>query len=1338
MIKKFLSYLSIALILNNFIFLGDVFAAIILDNQLFQIKVNDWTNYSWDIEVNPWAKLSILVSGQNDEDPITNPYFDFTFSSTNFSYDPTRLKTYVGWAIINQNIPLGTFNPWTINTLEISPTAGTGVYLDAYYTDIFVNQDTPDNILTISSTLKAWASSSATITRNVYINSNPHITDYFFEKALVPTTEIKRWWWDNIDLVMKIKDYNWCTNIDSATVTANLSSLWLWVNESLIYDSCASDIATYKRTAITTMETPVTITFDYSDFSVTDESWNTNNPNDPQTTFDDEDKKISISLDILSAWIPNVTLNLDDNYIWSITNNISNLIYSADQNWEYKLALGSDANCVWWTILTDWTTWYTASADINYILNSSSLTEWTNSIYACFRNDEALIWSTNWTITKDTTNPIITAVSANPSDITTQNPNIDFTCNEDGEYQIEKSWTWTINSGTFIWSGAVIATTWNSIGIDNALLNLDNNDIFTFCLDEAENYTSSGIVINKTIAPPTFVWEVTNFIDNDIDFDWLDWRDLFIDWNNTSWLAYSYFESYKIFILPDASVLDEVNDTPIFIDTNNNSTSFLGTAWTTNDSHGDAFISWNSYKACISLAWTNGLTWTPWCVSGITLTSDTPTHPTVTSATFTSDTNLEIITNANLDTNLANHSWSLISYTYKWSSYTWNSINSIVWQTINIDINTLSDISAIWTTLLLSTWALRADGGWFNDDLSFASITDWQNPTITGLINNTVSTYNNFYTWSINLSYTFWEDMLTGQTKIEITRVSWNADWNTYSADITLTNLLAWTNNQNVDLSSLWLIDWTTYSFRITWQDLAWNSSLSNTINASYDTSWPDIVIQDVVALYWLTLTPTLTWTTPLDNSWNWSGIGYYNLNIYTWLDCLWAINQSHTPTTNSQTLTTLWDIADYSWKLVAVDNMDNIWTSSVCNNFRVDTSIPSYSNYQIEDTTISSTSYFMNNDTIEITSTITDTDIDHIWLDISEITWNVAHNNELCSTPSATITCTYIGDIVTYSFNAWAWIIDWVKQVNFNSQNTSGWNDTTQSISITADSTDPVVNSDALTAPTWLVWSLSTPVTWTTSRITDNIGLDYISVEYSTWAWIWNLVWTWANTWTMDWDLTSIISWADYKIQLTAYDLAWNTTSYIFPIFEIDRTLPTVPSDTIISPNGWEIFGSNWSENITWNFWSITDANLLANPIELLYSTNWSTWISIVNNLANSWNYSWTHWNIDFETVTLRIQATDSVWNIATDDSDSSFIIDTTNTLLSLNFTSTPIEWSYINNSWFDILWNTSDLHFDTNSYIFQNITSWEYYNWTIFTWAIETLNNICTDPTANWIHLS
>ncbi|KKR33068.1 MAG: hypothetical protein UT66_C0046G0007, partial [candidate division CPR2 bacterium GW2011_GWC1_39_9] len=78
-----------------------------------------------------------------------------------------------------------------------------------------------------------------------------------------------------------------------------------------------------------------------------------------------------------------------------------------------------------------------------------------------------------------------------------------------------------------------------------------------------------------------------------------------------------------------------------------------------------------------------------------------------------------------------------------------------------------------------------------------------------------------------------------------------------------------------------------------------------------------------------------------------------------------------------------------------------------------------------------------------------------------------------------------------------------------------------------------------------------------------------------------------------------------------------------------LDSTPPAVASDTVTSPNGAETWLGGSNHNITWNTAGISDANLLASPIKLEYTTNnGSSWAVIGNSdvtpLSNSGTYAW------------------------------------------------------------------------------------------------------------------
>lgn len=1334
--KKILSFLSIALLLNN-IFVFSVFAWLQIDFQLFQIRINNWTNYTWDVEVKPWDKLSILLSWQNKWDPISNPKFEMSFSANNFTYDNSSLKTYNNSSVVNSNIPLTTFNPWIINSLPIDTFVWTGAYMDAYYVNLFINQDASENVLTIVSEMTADWTISNQISRNVFINSNPHIIDYYFENSGVKMNQIARNWADSLDLVVKVKDYNWCDNIDNAEVNANLSWLWLSSSENLFFVSCSDNTAIYKKSWIITLAFPKTLNFTYDYFSVTDESWNINKPNDPETSFDNEDMKSNLSLEIVSAGTPEIIIQNTDNYIWWLTNLTTNIDFTWNQDGEYKVTLWNDWVCNWWVTLVDWIS-YSWSTENTFTVNSDDLLLWDNSIFVCLKNDENLIWSSNINIIKDIEKPIISTVSVWPANVVLDNATAHFTCSEDGDFRIEKWWTWTLNSWVLIWTWNVVSNVLNDFTIQNSDIDVYSNDFNLFCIDKAENFSTSKITVNKTTPPPSFESSLISFVDNDSDYDWLDWRDISITWDETLWINYDFFEAYKVFILPTGTSLDFENHNYLIYDTNNNSNSFIWTELLTKDSAWNNFISGALYTACVSIIWTNWINSTPGCINTI-LTWDTVNHATILSAKFKENDILEITTDTQLDSDILNHDASLISYKIGWDSLSWISIHSIDWKKINITIPSLNWTDAVWLNLLVLEWAIRSNWGWFNTEQTLNSITDWQVPVISNFTNNSTPIYWNFYNWNIEFSFKFSEAMKNLYTKFEIVRVSWNPDSVTHYENITSDNLSIWSHTKIFDLDSLWLVSWTVYQIRLVWQDVAWNYNSSDYLyNIWYDKTWAAKIVQDIVSLY-PTLTPNLTWKTPLDNLWNGSWIKNYAITVYNWNNCTWTENQSKSSNTNSLLINTVSDIANYSWVVNSTDNMWNIWIVSDCNNFRVDTSVPSFSSFQIKDLTLNSTSYIQKWNTIEVSSTITDTDKYHIWCDLSLITWLSTNSNELCSAPSAWITCNYTWNKVIYSLTATNWLSDWTKQAAFNVQNTSWGNDVQQILSITADSNSPLLAIDTITWPVWLVWWTWTLITWIPSKITDAIWVNHLKIEYSTWAWIWVNIWSWANNGIMNWNLSWVSSWTDYKIRITAFDWAWNFDSVESSIFEVDTTNPIVPSNTIITPNGWENFWSTWTKLIKWASGSIIDSSLKTNPIDLFYSSNsWADWTLIAKWLPNNGSYLWNHWNLNTQNTLIKLVATDKVENYSTDISNFSFVIDTISPTLSFDFDSTPSDWSYINNSSFDILWNTSDIHLKTVYYSFINSTTGEYFNWNIFTWTTEIYNSICSDSVVNWTNNS
>lgn len=206
------------------------------------------------------------------------------------------------------------------------------------------------------------------------------------------------------------------------------------------------------------------------------------------------------------------------------------------------------------------------------------------------------------------------------------------------------------------------------------------------------------------------------------------------------------------------------------------------------------------------------------------------------SAKFTSDTNLEITTDATLDTTLSNHSGALISFVKGGSTLYPTSVASVSGTKINLTIPSLGSISATGSTLIVQTGALRANGGGFNNLFSSGGlvIKDGQAPTVTAFSKTTAPIYGTYHMGNVAFSYTFGEAMNGGgNTRFEFSRTSGNSDGTTRSFNITAPgDLTAGSHSITIDLNALGLVSGTTYRVLITGKDLA-----GNTVDSSYITS---------------------------------------------------------------------------------------------------------------------------------------------------------------------------------------------------------------------------------------------------------------------------------------------------------------------------------------------------------------------------------------------------------------------------------------------------------------------------------------------------------------------
>ena len=313
MLKKFLVlFLVIQLLCSNILnisLIQEVNASWI---DLYQQKVSLDVSSAFS---NPTDTLSVQPNQEfrfesylknNETSSITNVSY-FTNFPSNILYSWwTRAATQVNWASTFV-VPLASFNPPSIpNFINwLASLSNWSIYavrrnILKFPSDHSIYQNVLSTYFTAD-----WELTSNTKSTIIYVNVNPHIINYSFSKSSIVWN-----WIDSIDLNLKVKDYNWCWNIDWWIINVNLSSLWLSNEENLIYDSCDPDwkTANFKKIWITTLTDPGDKILSYMDFSAKDEDNNLSEPNDPNGNFDDEDIKSDLTLTIATPVAPAVTL----------------------------------------------------------------------------------------------------------------------------------------------------------------------------------------------------------------------------------------------------------------------------------------------------------------------------------------------------------------------------------------------------------------------------------------------------------------------------------------------------------------------------------------------------------------------------------------------------------------------------------------------------------------------------------------------------------------------------------------------------------------------------------------------------------------------------------------------------------------------------------------------------------------------------------------------------------------------------------------------------------------------------------------------------------------------
>ncbi|MEF2175778.1 MAG: lamin tail domain-containing protein, partial [Candidatus Absconditabacteria bacterium] len=1358
---KLFRVLVILLYLNFFILNSLIYVKAAESIQAVNININA-TN-SGDILLNPGVDFYFEFNGNNNGDSDVSQVKSYVWfenlSSNNissyFTYIPGSLRTRINSVNINDPIPNDSFslNGFVIDITNSSnplvpSTANMSVSRKLQY-----GMSVPYNFPNYSNLMKGYFQGkgiddsdlySQTLTRNIYVNVKPHITDYYFAQDSVPVTSMKSDGIESVDLYVKVKDFNGCSNIDGGLVSADLNLLGYSTSQDLLYDSCEGDglTAVFRKTGVTTTASLGEKQFLPTHFNATDEDGNSSDYLDSR--FNSDDRQTALVFNISSPGAPQVTLiNVSDYYIGGPGDITSIIDFSGSQSGFSKVVLDSDETCSIGTVLSDWTV-YTGGDTINYELTSDQLLTGSNAIYLCIKNESEELGSYIVNITKDITQPVISDFIISPSSVVTGDANLTFKCSEDGFYSscyisgenclsiIDWTQTASLNS--------------NINSISNSMLSIGTNTIIGKCKDNASNVTSNTGTINKIQPTPSMEGRIISFQDLDFDYPGFDGRDIFLSWDNTPGIGFSGFQSRRIFILPEFTQLNTSLHNYIGIESDVNKTSWVGTSSIKNDSAGNLLQQGITYTVYVAIISSSGLYGDFGTLTYSDFIYDIVNNAKVLFASFVSKTLIELTTDSILDPDLLSHSGSLLSFNIGGSLFNGQGIFSVDGTKIRISIPQLENTYSTGNNLVLLTGALHSSGGGYNDYFSSGSliVQDKIAPIISGFSNSTIPGYGSFYSGDLSLSRYFSEQMSGfNKTYIELSRSGGNADstlrrqFLNDAIDLTIGN-----HSKQIQLSGLNLTCGTIYNGKIFGTDMNGNTSNSNNItNIGYDNCPPSSPVLNQVSTLG-TGNTTLNWSASIDDFGNGSGIKYYQFSLYNGTGC----NSINTTINNGNVASKAISVPDgsYSWNVYSVDNMNNKSQNSVCDDFNVDSTIPAISNSSITDTILNSSQFTKSGNQLQIKSTIINSDIDNIVFDLTTIAGSSAYSGFVCSQgfSDPNIDCIYDGQ-VTLTFDAGfaGSIADGNRQITIKAYNTHGINLQTANVSISVDNTLPVINSGFFTAPLSDSYvGKNYNITRTPSKIIDSnlsrIKLDYSSGTFSTWI---NLF-SGSNSGLYNWNLISLQS-GNYKLRATAFDVVGNSTEYEMPYsFFVDTINPLINSDLLILPTNGQYIKGNNDFNIQWNSGSITDTNINNNRLDIYYSLNNGVdYTAVVTGTQNDGLYTWSIPHLNTQSLKLKFIAYDLAGNSFQYVPSSSFILDSTSPNLVINYAnsggSTPPDSSFINSSGFDISGNSTDTNLDKAYYMFVDSTNSLYRNNGSSSWlGVENWNEICTTNCANF----
>jgi len=284
----------------------------------------------------------------------------------------------------------------------------------------------------------------------------------------------------------------------------------------------------------------------------------------------------------------------------------------------------------------------------------------------------------------------------------------------------------------------------------------------------------------------------------------------------------------------------------------------------------------------------------------------------------------------------------------------------------------------------------------------------------------------------------------------------------------------------------------------------------------------------------------------------------------------------------------------------------------------------------------------------------------------------------------------------------------------------------------IIVDNTDPAVT---LTAP--IDNSFVKGTVAVTATATDaHSGVASVLFEYNDGSWH-TIDTDTTAPYSVNWDTTALPD-AQYKVQATATDMVGRTKIDHNDHINVDNTLPTITSSTLLSPNGGESWARGTTYNIVWVAGDITDANFAASPITLFYSTdNGTSWTQIDSVQANDGTYAWLVSAPASIDCLVKIVATDKALNTNYDVSDGVFRIYNVETTAPTVTVNAPNGGeSYLSGSYQVITWTATDdstpavqlginLYFSSDSGSTWGTMASDEANDGAFSWEVPSINS-------------